>query len=372
MSGNAICGDLLLNDPVYIYALQRNRDMESIFFIRKLLNFKLTVSGDGFIFRIEKCNGEISMQYGACKANRVNTPTFWRALTDNDKRKLMYDKNDKKVSATWESVGLKSLRTECSAIKFTDIRENLARMTAKYICRGNCDTGFEISTNMTVFGDGKVLFDNTVTPYGNLPTLLRIGASTELSHDFDHVLWYGFGPNESYPDRSSAGRIGLYTEKSGDPLQYYLMPQECGAKMNTAYMTLTNNAGCGFAFIGARPYTMSALPHTPEELEEMTHLSDTHAREKVVFTVDYAQAGLGNRSCGPDVLPQYRVAPDVARYAYTLCCVSNNTAISHIRYSEDILPPFDMCKPEPISGIQDTEYRDPSDADIRKKTGFTL
>jgi len=332
----------------------------------------ITVTGSDFIFSIEKGCGEISMQYGACKANKVNTPTFWRALTDNDKRKLAFDKNDKNVSVTWESAGLPSLKTDCTEISFTEIRKNLARLSAKYICRGNGDVGFELITHITVFGDGKVLFDNTVIPYGDLPSLLRIGASSELAHSFDHICWYGFGPNESYPDRSSAGRLGLYNEKSGDPLQYYLVPQECGAKMNTAYMSLTDDNGCGFAFIGARPYTMSALPHTPAELEKMTHLVDTATREKVVFTIDYAQAGIGNRSCGPDVLPQYRIAPSAVRYAYTLCCVSQNTTLFPIHYSEDILPPLDTNKPETISAMQDIEYRDPSDADIRKKTGFNV
>ncbi len=40
MSGNAGIGVLLLNDPVFFYALQRNCDMESIFFIPKLFYFK--------------------------------------------------------------------------------------------------------------------------------------------------------------------------------------------------------------------------------------------------------------------------------------------------------------------------------------------
>ena len=40
MSGNAFFGDLLLNDPVLFYTLRRNRDMEGIFFIRKLFHPK--------------------------------------------------------------------------------------------------------------------------------------------------------------------------------------------------------------------------------------------------------------------------------------------------------------------------------------------
>ena len=104
----------------------------------------------------------------------------------------------------------------------------------------------------------------------------------------------------------------------------------------------------------------------------MMHLSDTAAREKVVFTIDFAQAGLGNRSCGPDVLPQYRLEPNPARYAYTLCRASKDIALTRIHYSEDILPSLSASRIESISGSTETEYRDPSDADIRQKTGFTV
>jgi beta-galactosidase len=331
----------------------------------------ITVSGNGFEVKINKDSGEISLKHGDAVARGLNTPVFYRALTDNDKRKLMYDKNDKGVSATWESAGLNRTVTVCKSISIIKACENFTRIAIKYISSGSESAEFETKTLLTVFGDGRLLFDNTVTPSGDLPSLLRIGSSTTLSPEYSNCSWYGFGPYETYPDRCSSGRLGLYTEKVGDPYENYVMPQECGAKMECTYMMLANASGSGFCFYGVKPYTMSSLSHTPEELDRMTHYPDTLGRDKVVFTVDYAMSGLGNRSCGPDVLPKYRITPEKARYAYTLCYLTGNGDLKLNSYPTDILPAIEEKNSTSLP-YSEEEYRDPSDEDIRKKSGFTV
>ena len=108
-----------------------------------------------------------------------------------------------------------------------------------------------------------------------------------------------------------------------------------------------------------------------EELDGMMHTTDTLTREKTVFTLDYAQAGLGNRSCGPDVLPKYRLAPNAVRCAYTVCHVTHSDDISLNSYSTDILPALEE-KATAVISYGTEEYRDPSDEDVRKKAGFTV
>ena len=331
----------------------------------------ITICGKNFEISISKPCGKISAKYGSAVAQNVNTLVFYRALTDNDKRKLMYDTNDRNVNATWESVGLSRITHSCRELKIVELSENLARIGIKYVSSGSESAAFETKTTLTVFGDGKLLFDNTVTPCGNLPTLLRIGASTDLSPEYNKITWYGYGPHETYPDRCSSGRLGVYTEKVGDAYENYAMPQECGAKMMSTYMTLTNDTGEGFCFLGAKPYTMSALPHHPEELDAMLHTTDTLERDKTVFTLDYAQAGLGNRSCGPDVLPKYRLAPEEVRYAYTVYHISCNKKVTLNSYNTAILPHLEEKESAALSYTAE-EYRDPSDEDVRKKTGFTV
>ena len=45
------------------------------------------------------------------------------------------------------------------------------------------------------------------------------------------------------------------------------------------------------------------------------HDLDKVRRSEVVLNLDCRMAGVGNASCGPDLLPQYRIAPDQT-YSY--------------------------------------------------------
>ena len=304
-------------------------------------------------------------------ALNLGYPSFYRALTDNDVRKLFFDKNDSSLTTNWEKAGLRDIEALVTSLTLEDNAENYARVRISYDCRGKDECGFKVDSAVSVFGDGRILFDNSVNPYGNLPALLRIGSQSILPPEYENISWYGLGPCETYPDRRAAGRIGAYSEKVGDALEYYVMPQECGAKMDTVYMTLTNSSGDGFAFFGEKPYTMSALPFEPRELDSMKHSVDTEAREKVVFTLDYAQCGLGNRSCGPDALPQYRLMPEAVRYAYTVKKISAGESFI-LGYPESVISKIESAERVSLLDIPKEEYRDPSDEDVRRKAGFNV
>lgn len=333
---------------------------------------KISLFGKGFTLKVEKPSGCITAKYDDIIARDVNAPCFFRALTDNDKRKVNYDKNDKNTPTDWESAGLFNIKTTLCNASVIERRDGVVRLALNLISCGIPDAGFRTQSTVTVFGDGRILFDNSVEPFGTLPSLIRIGASTKLPSEYSNVLWYGFGPHETYPDRAASGRLGIYKEKVDEPLKNYVMPQECGAKMNTSFMTLTNENGDGIGFSGALPYTMSALPYTAEELDKMNHLYKSSHSDKVVFTVDFAQCGVGNRSCGPDTLPQYRIQPIPVRYAYTMMPIEKNLEPPKIIYPESILPPLKAMTSESYVKDADDEYRDPSDEDVRRKSGFAV
>lgn len=327
----------------------------------------INVFGSSFRFSLSLSDGAMSVSYKNAKLTELNTPVFYRALTDNDIRKLA---SDKKEPNNWEAVGLDDMKRICREARLDFSCDKYVRFFVNIRSMGKTDAGFDTQSLITVFSDGRVLFDNTVTPMGDLPVLLRIGSMSRLPAELCNVEWYGMGPYESYPDRCSSGRLGRYTEPLGKPLENYVKPQECGAKMKCAYMRISDDAGEGIAFYGALPYTMSALPFTPAELSSMKHMSDTVDREKCVFIIDYAQNGLGNRSCGPDVLPSYRLMPRTVRYAYTLVPAKADDGDFIKGYDSDIMLPLSCCDAHE-SGVEfDEEYRDPSDEDVRRATGF--
>jgi beta-galactosidase len=63
---------------------------------------------------------------------------------------------------------------------------------------------------------------------------------------------------------------------------------------------------------------VSATHFTVHDLYEARTETDLHPRPELVVHLDVAHRGLGTASCGPDVLPQYRLQPGIYDFAYRL------------------------------------------------------
>ena len=87
-------------------------------------------------------------------------------------------------------------------------------------------------------------------------------------------------------------------------------------------------------------------------------------------SVDYAQNGLGNRSCGPEVLPAYRLQPREARFVYTVQGTTGGKRNFRVKYSEALVPPLQAAQKNAVTETAEA-YRDPSDADVRESAGFS-
>jgi hypothetical protein len=61
---------------------------------------------------------------------------------------------------------------------------------------------------------------------------------------------------------------------------------------------------------------VSAHPYTAADLSQALHRHQLRPREYITLNLDLAQSGLGSESCGPGVLPQYRL--EERNYEYSL------------------------------------------------------
>ncbi|MDT7801742.1 MAG: beta-galactosidase, partial [Actinomycetota bacterium] len=119
--------------------------------------------------------------------------------------------------------------------------------------------------------------------------------------------WFGAGPGEAYPDSRQAARIGRFS-RSVDGLQTpYVFPQENGNRADVRWLRLTDAEGTGIRVDGDPLFDFTARRWTSAELEAARHTTDLHASDLVHLTLDVAQHGLGSASCGPGVLPRYRL-----------------------------------------------------------------
>jgi beta-galactosidase len=222
--------------------------------------------------------------------------TLWRAPTDNDGMKL--------APHLWPMFG-----------------QSLRRWTEQGVDRLDPETLVRHRHRRTVRGDGSVLHEHVVDVPRTLADLPRIGVRFEVPEGFGRVRWFGEGPHECYPDRRSSALTGVW---EGDPDDLpYLVPQEHGLRTNCRWMECIALDG---HWAGARvridavggPLHMSALRHTPEDLHGAHEQGLVPVRERLTVHIDAAHRGLGTASCGPDVLPEYVVAPGRHEFSYVV------------------------------------------------------
>ena len=97
----------------------------------------------------------------------------------------------------------------------------------------------------------------------------------------------------------------------------YLQPQENSSHWGARYVTLTDGA---FAFTAAaeQPFSFNVSPYTQEELTQKAHNYELEKCGETVLCLDYKMSGVGSNSCGPELLPQYRLEEEAFDFAFTL------------------------------------------------------
>ncbi|MFJ6125644.1 glycoside hydrolase family 2 TIM barrel-domain containing protein [Streptomyces griseoviridis] len=146
----------------------------------------------------------------------------------------------------------------------------------------------------------------------------RIGIRFELPDGdapVDRAEWFGLGPFESYPDSLRAARTGRFSSSVADLSVGYARPQETGHRSGLRRLSLASGAA-EVLRITAIPDTRGRRPgftlsrHTPQQLDRAAHPHELPVTTTTQLIVDAAQHGLGSRSCGPDVRPEFALRPE--------------------------------------------------------------
>jgi beta-galactosidase len=95
-------------------------------------------------------------------------------------------------------------------------------------------------------------------------------------------------------------------------------PQENGNRTEVRWATLTDAGGAGLRVEGEPWFELTARRWTSEDLDAAGHTPDLTPRDRVWVNLDHAEQGIGSASCGPGVLPQYRLAAAPASFAIVL------------------------------------------------------
>ena len=281
----------------------------------KVINGTQTIGvrGENFTVLFSKSKGGLaSYKYGGREMiKQIPRPNFWRAPVDNDVGNLMPFRY-----AQWKIASLYATHVPSSGIVPPQIQpadpvvESLsdrAMVTFKYYLP--TEPACECEVKYTILGDGTVSVDLTCFPKG-LPPMPEFGMMFKFDADYENLEWYGMGPEESYIDRATGARLGIFRNKVSDNIAKYLVPQECGNKIGVRYAKLTDKSGKGIVFTGDE-MEFSALPYTPHEMENAMHHYELPEVHYTVVRANLRQMGIaGDQSWGARTHDEYLLPTD--------------------------------------------------------------
>ncbi|HCI73256.1 MAG TPA: beta-galactosidase [Lachnospiraceae bacterium] len=186
-------------------------------------------------------------------------------------------------------------------------------------------------TTYRVFADGTVRCILDYDPAYELPPMPEFGWMFAISADYDHVTYYGNGPEENYCDRKEGVKLGVYTRTVPDMMERYLVPQETGNRTGVRWAKVTDRSGHGVLVSAAGfpdskddqasiPGTMefSALPYSPDQLENARHPYELPSVHKTWIRCSLKQMGVaGDDSWGARPHPEYMI-PNTRRLVFAV------------------------------------------------------
>lgn len=254
--------------------------------------------GDKFSVTIDKTTGYITnyMVNDEVLLKDGPKPDYWRARISNDPN----FKDGMKNAAKNFKV------TNCKV----DAKDKVVNVHVEGTIEG-IDSPNTI--DYQIYANGDIVVTNSFTPANNdaVGDIAKVGMRMVVPSAYENVTYYGRGPQENYVDRKTGARVSIYRDTVTNMFEdKYVRPQENGNRSDVRWTALTNGEnGKGIMIAAEGTMDMSALHYTSEDIHktwnDFGHPHQVPKTEDVVLSVDTAQRGLGNASCGPGPLGQY-------------------------------------------------------------------
>lgn len=291
-------------------------------------DFTLGVHGEGFDYTFSYAQGglESIIKNGYEWLYRCPKPTFWRALTDNDRGNRFHIK-----SGSWLAA---DTFVECKNVEVIMDGEPQGKVIApennrygsdvyadeivvKYTYQTIINPSTTVLVAYTVDVLGKINVNVHYAGVDGLPELPVFGIRFIMPTLADKYMYEGLS-GETYPDRKAGAVKGVYEVKDLS-LTPYLVPQDCSMHMDTDWVEITRHTSLDNSRtecapqtlkIGSteKPFAFSCIPYTASEIENATHHEELPPARRTVLCVYGAVRGVGGiDSWGSDVQEACRI-----------------------------------------------------------------
>jgi len=128
--------------------------------------------------------------------------------------------------------------------------------------------------------------------------------------------WLGRGPFETYPDRKTGARMGIYKSTVEHAYVPYIIPQDHGNRTDVHWMSLTSNEGMGLFVTGDKLFHFSAQKYDPGNLDRSYYAFQLKDTDGITLNLDHRVSGVGCTAIS--VMNKYRVLPETYQFSFTI------------------------------------------------------
>lgn len=269
----------------------------------------LTIRSDAFTYRYDTAQGIFCAMtfHGKELLDRPMSFNIWRAPTDNER----------KLKQRWYAAHYDRAITRAYQTHYTSDNGSVCLHSTVSLSALSVQRFMDIEVDWTISGTGAVTAKLHVKRNLDFPRLPRFGLRLFLPQEWEQVSYYGLGPTENYIDKRRAAYHGTFSQTVTELHEDYLRPQENGAHGDCDYVTLSGGS-MRLTAVAQQGFSFNASHFTQEELTEKAHNYELEECGSTVLCLDYRHNGIGSNSCGPDLLPQYRLEDEFIDFTIRL------------------------------------------------------
>lgn len=163
---------------------------------------------------------------------------------------------------------------------------------------GAADFKFTTHQVWTVYPDGSIELQASITSNDPAAVLPRLGYQVRIPKQYGTFTYYGRGPADNYPDRKSGLFIERYRNTVAGEFVHFPKPQDMANHEEVRWCALTNDGGTGAVFVGATPLSVAALPYSGLDMVLASHPFQLPPAGDTYLYLGVGVTGLGGNSCG--------------------------------------------------------------------------
>lgn len=284
----------------------------------------VVITGKDFTYRISRQSGLIeSVNFQGTELIR-QPPRFnvWRAPLANEldawcafRTDMGYTREGmgRYLANGWLSLGLDRLEHEPKEFRITLMQANMVEMVAEATASSNnYTTAFDVVYTYSVTDRGEIGIRVKSSPEGHMPAWLpKTGIQMKLPDTFQALKWYGRGPFETYPDRKTGAKTGIWESTVDKEYVPYIFPQDHGNRTDVYWVSLADHNGIGLQVTAGELFNFSVQKYDTDNLTRAYYTFQLKDSDAITLNLDHRVSGVGCTAIS--VLNKYRVLPGILR-----------------------------------------------------------